>query len=338
MFNSIPKFSSKSKRPVWSISIFNGNSPFELGSGIMNNPVLTAESVTDVPAEFLADPFMINYSEQWYMFFEVLNKNTDKGCIGLALSKDGTQWYYQQIVISEPFHMSYPYVFKWKDEWYMIPETSEKNALRLYKSKLMPTEWEYQGDLMQGCFVDSTILAYNDKLWLFARSSARDTLRLFYSDDLLSGWQEHPQSPIVTNIHIARPSGKIIKWENKIFRFTQDVDPYYGKQMYAYEITKLTTDEYEERSTSFLLSGTGQSGDWNADGMHHIDAHQVGEGQWLACVDGHRFVERNKYLRKMESMYVVLKFRITKLLRMVKTTNNRTIVARDCKGVIQQFK
>jgi hypothetical protein len=24
---------------------------------------------------------------------------------------------------------------------------------------------------------------------------------------------------------------------------------------------------------------------WNASGMHHVDAHQVGES-WLACVDG----------------------------------------------------
>lgn len=327
MFNSIPKLNAKSRRPVWSISIYNGNSPFELGSGNMNNPVLTAESVTDVPAEFIADPFMINYEEQWHMFFEVFNKNTEKGCIGLASSKDGAQWEYQQIVISEPFHMSYPYVFKWKDDWYMIPETSETNTIRLYKSKQMPTEWEYLGDLMLGYFVDSTIHMYNDKLWMFTRSFARDTLRLFYSDDLLSEWQEHPQSPIVMNTHIARPSGKIIFWENRMYRFTQDVDPYYGKQVYAFEITKLTMHEYEERKTSFLLKGTGQLEDWNADGMHHIDAHQLGEDRWIACVDGHRVVERNKYLRKIESMYMVLKFRISQVFKMLKTSKENNITS-----------
>ncbi|WP_141224945.1 hypothetical protein [Paenibacillus sp. yr247] len=326
MFKSVPKLSSKSKRPVWSISIYKGNSPFGLSSDSINNPVLTAEDVIDVPAEFIADPFMIRFQDQWHMFFEVYNKNTGKGCIGLASSQDGVHWEYQQIVILESFHMSYPNVFMWKDELYMIPETCETNSIRLYKSTKTPTEWEYLGDIMKGYFVDSTIFEYNDKLWMFTRSSDRDKLRLYFSEGLLDVWHEHPMSPIVMNKHIARPSGKVVSWENRIYRFTQDIEPYYGKRVNAFEITKLTISEYKESKTSFLLEGTGHPGDWNADGMHHIDAHQLGEDLWLACVDGHRFIERNKYLRKIESMYVVLKFRISRMFKMMKSSKKKGLI------------
>lgn len=45
---------------IWSIGIYEGESPFELkpAQGV-TNPVLTAESVTDAKADYVADPFVI---------------------------------------------------------------------------------------------------------------------------------------------------------------------------------------------------------------------------------------------------------------------------------------
>ncbi|HEY0729749.1 MAG TPA: hypothetical protein VGD38_16825, partial [Pyrinomonadaceae bacterium] len=84
-------------------------------------PTLSKQNVTDVPTTFVADPFMI-HDGSWHMFFEVL-LTSDKGEIGLATSDNGLDWTYQQIVLREEFHLSYPYVFKWQDTYYMIPET-----------------------------------------------------------------------------------------------------------------------------------------------------------------------------------------------------------------------
>jgi hypothetical protein len=58
----------------WSIGIYSGSSPLSLGPHAgLTNPVLTAADVTDVDAEFVADPFLINHERGWFMFFEVLN-------------------------------------------------------------------------------------------------------------------------------------------------------------------------------------------------------------------------------------------------------------------------
>src|SRR4029077_11593701 len=112
------------KEPVWSIGIYRGDSPFRLAPppGI-KNPVLTVADVSDVPASLLADPFMLGVNGTWHMFFEVMNWRRNLGEIGHATSEDCERWVYRQIVLTEPFHLSYPYVFRWLDDYYMIPES-----------------------------------------------------------------------------------------------------------------------------------------------------------------------------------------------------------------------
>jgi len=107
---------------MWSISIYRGNSPFDL-EPVKAGSVLTKDSITDVSAAFVADPFMLQHNGLWHMFFEVMNAQRRCGEIGLATSSDALSWTYKQIVLSEPFHLSYPYVFAWQGEYFMVPET-----------------------------------------------------------------------------------------------------------------------------------------------------------------------------------------------------------------------
>ncbi len=70
--------------------------------------MLTFRDVTDAPAWFVADPFMIRRNDQWAMYFEVFRADTRRGEIGLATSRDGRTWAYREIVLREPFHLSFP--------------------------------------------------------------------------------------------------------------------------------------------------------------------------------------------------------------------------------------
>ena len=74
------------------------------------------------------------------MFFEVLRNDRPIGEIGLASSADGREWRYDQIVLREAFHLSYPYVFEWQNTIYMIPETLGANAVCLYEADEFPTK------------------------------------------------------------------------------------------------------------------------------------------------------------------------------------------------------
>lgn len=280
------------KQDKYSIGISFGHSPlhFDLPADL-KNPVLTSEDVLDAEAAYVADPFMLRAGHLWYMFMEVLNRRKGKGEIGLAVSSDGLDWRYQRVVLTEPFHLSYPYVFEWMGEYFMIPESHQAGAVRLYKALRFPTKWQFVKSLIIGHrFSDSSIFRYDNKWWLLTETNPEfkfDTLRLYYSDDLAGSWIEHPRSPVVReNAHIARPGGRVLTIDGRIIRYAQDCYPVYGTQVWAVELSKLTTEEYEEHlaceSQILTPSGTG----WNGAGMHHIDPHRMDDGSWIACVDG----------------------------------------------------
>jgi len=296
--------SPPAERAEWSIGIYVGESPLRLAPpDSLENPVLTYKDVTDVPAMFVADPFMISVKNTWHMFFEVWNQRTQRGEIGTATSVDGFTWIYRQIVLAEPFHLSYPYVFEWMGEQYMLPETQQAGSINLYKAVEFPTKWSRVRTLMtkptsEAQLADPSIFRHDERWWLFTRTNLRSevaTLRLYYADDLMGTWHEHPKSPVVKDERpIARPGGRVLPLPKKsgstIIRYAQDGYPVYGSRLRAYEITELTTATYSEHEAaeSPVLMGSGIG--WNASGMHHIDAHLLKDGRWIACVDGWKSV------------------------------------------------
>jgi hypothetical protein len=270
---------------MWSIGIYTGDSPYHLSPAAeIRNPVLTNASVSDVSATFVADPFMLG----GYMFFEILNKDS-RGKIGLATSDNGFDWTYQQIVLSEDFHLSYPYVFEWENAYYMIPETLGANAACLYQADDFPTRWSLKARLIDGPCADPSIVRFRDLWWLFVCSTpyGHDTLRLYFAEELTGPWREHPRSPLIDrDPGRARPAGRILTLDDRLVRFAQDCVPLYGSRVRAFDILELNTTHYVEveNLASPVLQPNGAG--WSALGMHHVDAHQQPNGSWLACVDG----------------------------------------------------
>ncbi|HZY45165.1 MAG TPA: hypothetical protein VFF70_10490 [Anaerolineae bacterium] len=279
-----------SKKRIWSIGIFSGDSPFSLiDPPTMKNPVLTAREVTDVSAEFVADPFMLQVDLTWYMFFEVMNVKTQRGAIGLATSRDSWHWTYRQIVLSTDQHLSYPYVFKWQADCYLLPEKAAAGGVQLYRAIDFPTRWELIETILPIGLVDPSIVRYADRWWLFAADhpTGYNALRLFQADKLAGPWSEHPRSPIVRrDLRGARPAGRVITIADRLYRFAQDNRVSYGRQVFAFEITELSATTYQEKIVSDqpILTASGRG--WNKHGMHHLDPHRIAPDQWIACVDG----------------------------------------------------
>jgi hypothetical protein len=272
---------------TWSIAIYTGVNPLEIKSPEhINNPVLTKADVTDVAAKFVADPFMIRREEGWFMFFEILNRETGRGEIGLARSSDGFNWNYERIVLREPFHLSYPHVFRHEGNFYIIPESREDQSVRLYRAINFPWEWRLEHTLLKGDFADATIFRHNGLWWLYVLEGM-ENLRLFHAPALQSQWLEHIKSPlIVSNLKISRPGGRILVMGEKIFRFAQDGVPLYGNCLHAMEVTQIDKAGYEESEVNESPILKANRRGWNAVGMHHADIHQLPGSGWIACVDG----------------------------------------------------
>ena len=276
---------------MWEIGILAGGSPLHWTSDARwINPVLTARKVTDIKADFVADPFMIWKNGAWYLFFEALRKETQTGEIGLAVSTDLLDWQYQQIILRESFHLSYPYVFEWDGSNYMIPETLGADEIRLYKSHNFPRDWRLLCSLIPGQHADPSIFRYQDRWWMFSCDTpyAHRSLRLYGAARLEGPWEEHPSSPIVaSDARFSRPAGRVVAYDGRLIRFAQDCSTKYGSQVWAFEITDLDQDTYSERRVSNKpVIGAGINGRWRTNRMHHIDAHASSASGWIASVDG----------------------------------------------------
>jgi hypothetical protein len=273
---------------VWSIGIYAGPSPFELAPAA-DNPVLTARDVSDADAYYVADPFMLRSDDGWHMYFEVLLRASRRGVIGHATSQDARAWRYRGIVLDEPFHLAYPQVFTSSGVTYMLPETIGAKAVRLYQATGFPGRFAPAGDLIEGVWADPTIYFDGGMWWLLACSTPFEnrTLHLFHAEQLLGPWHSHPLNPIVPDDrHSARPGGRVFRFGDRLIRLAQDCVPRYGTRLRAIEITDLGVDRYAEKACSVdpLLAPAAQG--WNSVGMHHMDAHALGDGTWIACVDG----------------------------------------------------
>ena len=277
------------RQQIWSIGVYSGPSPLQLAPipGV-RNPALTAADVTDVKADFVADPFLVREGGLWHLFFEIGCAEQDR--LGWATSPNGMDWTYQQVILCPPgVRLSYPHVFQHDGQWLMIPESWVAGEARLYRAVSFPTQWELDTVLIREPFiVDCTPFQHEGRWWMFANGGPPEnnqTLDLYFATHLRGPWTRHPRCPLNTSRAEARPAGRVLRIDGKLYRLGQDCEKAYGTAVRAYEVLRLTETDYAERRVDPpLLRPTGEG--WNADGMHHLDAVQFNDGSFLAVVDG----------------------------------------------------
>ncbi len=277
----------------WAIGLLHGPSPGDLVPPVsVPNPIVKRRDLPDRRVAFVADPFALRVEGEWYLFYEVMDLRTGRGRIDVSVSADLRSWRHLGPVLQEPFHLSYPQVFVHEGTIYMVPETWESGAVRLYRAELFPTRWSHVADLLVGpVLLDPTLFRAADGWWMFVETSPTvmaGELRLFYADELGGPWTEHPSSPVVLDDQrLARPAGRVVAWDGQWMRFTQDCSRFYGAAVHAVRIDRIDRENYAETELDGpILAGSGAG--WNASAMHHLDLHDDGAGGFIAFVDGHR--------------------------------------------------
>lgn len=248
--------------------------------------VLPASLVLSPPTSFIADPFIVKGPSQWQLFFELFNTQTKKGEIGLAESNDLQHWSFKQVVLREPFHLSYPFVFTYRGHHYMVPESRQNHSIRLYRATRYPTEWRLERTLIRGNFSDSSLVYYKGLWWLFT-CQAPYSLHIFYASSPQGPWKPHALNPVYLNDPSrARPGGQPLILHGKLIRFVQDNRHGYGKALRAMEVKTLTPSSFSEHplAPDPLLRAHGSG--WARNGMHHLSAVQLPDHSLVVAVDG----------------------------------------------------
>jgi hypothetical protein len=292
----------------WSIGIYRGHDPLSMAPhpGLGGRAAVSVDTLRGMPADGVADPFLVRQGEEWLMFFEIESRQSGRGEIGLARSADALSWRFDGVVLKESFHLSYPHVFEWEGAYYMLPECASTGTLRLYKANAFPYGWTFHAELLRGNLADATPFRHEGRWWILALDGfrGRDALVLFHADRLEGPWLQHDRNPIRdADRQCSRPAGRVFPLGPHLVRLAQDYSQDYGREVRAFAITRLTPGAFEEvalpSSGAPVLgpSGTG----WNAAGMHHMDAHQIAPAEWIACVDGKRMGWRWPILARLQA-------------------------------------
>ncbi len=227
---------------------------------------------------FYADPFVWQKEGRTICFVEDYDYTQHIAWISaVELFEDG-RYKILGPVIQEPFHMSYPYLFEYENELYMIPETTQDRSVRLYKCIEFPMRWEFQKTLMKGIkTADTMVFAHQGKWWMLTNLSTPDNddqaaqLFAFYADSPLSdNWQPHPKNPLVFDSDYGRNGGLLFTQEGIPVRGRQkQAFNIYGAELSIAKITRLDTKEYEEALLSWIKPNFFD----HLKATHHIHSH-----------------------------------------------------------------
>jgi hypothetical protein len=203
---------------------------------------------------FWADPFVLLRNGTYYVFIEEYLYATRKGHIACFILDETGEWTEPKTVLERPYHLSYPFIFEYQGQTYMLPESAKNGTIELYRCVEFPERWEHAAVLMKDVYaVDATLHQVDGLWWMFVNirendgASSWDELFLYSSADPLGNtWIPHPANPVVSDVKSARPAGQIFVANKRLYRPSQDGSPGYGKAVKINRIESLTPTEYTE--------------------------------------------------------------------------------------------
>lgn len=186
-----------------------------------------------------ADPFVIEHEGKVWLFVERMDRWRRLGSIAVCQILDNGKITRFRDVIVEPFHLSYPNVFEYNGDMWMIPESGGNRDIRLYVATDFPYNWKFVKSLYQGAnFVDTSFVTriVDDKAIL--NSYDWDTRRsVFLRFDLQK--MECNQLPDSPGVMDERCGGNSFEKNGETFRVLQDCSTSYGSKIIIRRIDNL---------------------------------------------------------------------------------------------------
>ena len=181
--------------------------------------------------QWWADPFPFELDGKFYIFVELFKRFRGKGSIAcFEINKHGEVVWFNEVLV-EPFHLSYPNVFRVDGTIYMIPESEKANQIRLYRAKRFPDIWEFDHVLACGRrFVDSSIM-FDDKgipKYLFSQDFSTKELLVFSFNTTTMQIVTCENNP---KLNAERCGGNCLSYNGDIIRVLQDCSRMYGERI-----------------------------------------------------------------------------------------------------------
>ena len=272
------------QRDQWFLAYRLSKGP-DVSAGVPDGTIYRFKELVPPSDRFWADPMPVFHEGKHYVFFEEYQFGAPKAHISVfELNSQGVPEN-MRVVLERPYHLSYPFVFKWRECWYMIPETSRARRVELYRSTGFPDSWELERVLLDDiAATDATVVEIDNRWWMFVGVSANDKeaglLNLYHAPTPLGPWEPHRWNPVKTDVRSARPAGPLFFRNGAWYRPSQSGVPGYGSAIVVNRIEELSDSSFREIEVTRIaptwragLNGTHTLAASN--GLTVIDARHV---------------------------------------------------------------
>ncbi|HLG04259.1 MAG TPA: hypothetical protein VI731_11735 [Bacteroidia bacterium] len=254
----------------WNVALVNQSMNSIISEGITGKIEWHPEAPS---GEYYADPFGWAENGKTKIIFEHYSYKNQRGIIS---EKENSAI---KPLLALPFHISYPFVLKDRDQLKIIPETWESGKLFMVDIKMvreqneLPDAAEKNMNSLQVIMddfpaVDATPVLWKNRWWLFCTKAgeySNTALYIFHSENFSGPWQPHMNNPVKWDIRSARPGGTPFEMDGKLFRPAQDCSTTYGAAVVLQEITELTESAFSE----VIHRRMEPQGDWKYNrGLH----------------------------------------------------------------------
>ena len=118
----------------WCLAYSTGS--VESGQRFGSDLCATYRALVPPPGRSWADPFPV-VDDGTFLGFRDLPHSPRKGHISV-MQRTNEGWTTPVPVLTREYHLSYPFVFRWNDDWYLMPETAHAMRLEVYRATCFP--------------------------------------------------------------------------------------------------------------------------------------------------------------------------------------------------------
>ena len=268
----------------WQVGLLNpGTEPF-IKPGEQNIPEPQWIPLPGGKSVYHADPSGFIHQGNIHILCEEYDYGMAKGIIvSLKLDAATKKILRKVVALEKDYHLAFPFVFGYENNFYCIPENSEGGNVDLYLYDVETGKLTFQKTLVPGLkAVDSTLFYHNNLWWLFFtdKAATNERLHAWYSIDINGPFMPHANNPVKVDIQSSRPAGNPFMQDGMLLRPAQDCSVRSGRRIYINQVVKLSKTEFEESEYAVLNPSPTSV---YRDGMHTFNL-----GNGLIIIDAKR--------------------------------------------------
>jgi len=213
---------------------------------------------------YFADGFALRENSRLLLVFEDYDYRTRKAVLSTSWFTERESLFTEPVKLhEEPWHLSYPFLFRYEGQIWCLPESVSHGAVELYKLDPANGKLLHHRTLLSGVSAADPTLVFHQNHWYLFFTPAHATnveLHIWHSETLDGPFVPHELNPVKADISNSRPAGPFFTLDGILYRPAQDCSHTYGGRVVINEVKLLTESEFLEMQVTSLRPPEGYTG------------------------------------------------------------------------------